>query len=236
MTASVPGAAEEPRERDRVFLLSPASLGGARGRRLLAGGGGGPCVERLHRGGAVPLCEIYLAISTLYFRGKLEYAQRYGRRAGREPGVLLITPDRGLLEASHPVVLDDVRRFAGTAIDREEPRYLEPLLASAERLRSSLVAAAGDLVLLGSIASPKYVEPLLGVFGERLLVPEAFIGRGDMSRGGLLLRAVAAGRELAYVPVASAARRGSRPPRLDAATRPGRSGSARARRPVDPVP
>ena len=75
-------------------------------------------------------------------------------------------------------------------------------------------------MLLGSIASPKYVDVLLDIFGERLLFPEAFVGRGDMSRGGLLLRCVASGEELTYVPVAGAVRKGARPPRLDPATRP----------------
>jgi hypothetical protein len=41
------------------------------------------------------------------------------------------------------------------------------------------------------------------------------VGGGDMSRGGLLLRCVRAGRELVYVPVAGALRRGGRPARLE---------------------
>ena len=209
--------------RHRLFLLSPASLAGVRGRRLLAGGAGGPCFERLHRGEAVPLAALYVAISTLYFRGKLEYARRFGRHPEGASAVLVITPDRGLMEADRPVSLADVRRFAATAIDPAEPRYLDALLDSAELLHRSLPAAC-DAVLLGSIASPKYVEPLLGVFGARLLVPEAFIGRGDMSRGGLLLRAVAAERELDYVSVQGAARSGPRPPRLE----PRRGGSGGA--------
>ncbi|HEU4438341.1 MAG TPA: hypothetical protein VFT36_03785, partial [Methylomirabilota bacterium] len=63
-------------------------------------------------------------------------------------------------------------------------------------------------------ASDKYVGVLLEVFGERLTFPAAFVGRGDMSRGGLLLRCVRAGRELQYVPVAGAVRHGPRPARL----------------------
>jgi hypothetical protein len=228
-------ATPAPEGRGRIFLLSPASLGGARGKRLLAGAAGGPCSERLQQGEAVPLAEIYVAISTLYFRGKLEYAQSFWHRAEGGPGVLVITPSRGLLEASRPVSLTDVRRFAATAIDPGEPRYLDALLESAEALRGSLSDAC-EVVLLGSIASTKYVEPLLGVFGARLLVPKAFIGRGDMSRGGLLLRAVAAGQELEYIPVVGAPRRGRRPPRLDAATPAGGRRASAARGSVDPVP
>src|SRR5262249_32645808 len=69
-------------------------------------------------------------------------------------------------------------------------------------------------VLLGSIASDKYVELLLEILGQRLLFPVDFVGRGDMSRGGLMLRAARSGTELPYGPVQGAVRRGPRPPRL----------------------
>jgi hypothetical protein len=68
--------------------------------------------------------------------------------------------------------------------------------------------------LLGSIATPKYLEPMVGVFGDRLLFPQEFIGRGDMSRGGLLLRQVRAGEELTYVPLGGLTHHGPRPPKL----------------------
>ena len=69
-------------------------------------------------------------------------------------------------------------------------------------------------MLLGSIASGKYVEVLQPIFGDKLVFPPAFVGRGDMSRGGLMLRCVTAGLELEYVPVAGAVRHGQRPPKL----------------------
>jgi len=69
-------------------------------------------------------------------------------------------------------------------------------------------------VLLGSIASPKYVDVLTDIFGARLQFPSAFVGRGDMSRGGLLLRHASDGAELEYEPVLGARRHGARPPRL----------------------
>jgi hypothetical protein len=72
----------------------------------------------------------------------------------------------------------------------------------------------GEVVLLGSVASAKYVDPLLSVFGQRLSFPPTFVGRGDMSRGGLLLRCVRSGEELEYAPVDGAVRHGPRPPRL----------------------
>jgi hypothetical protein len=70
-------------------------------------------------------------------------------------------------------------------------------------------------VLLGSVASGKYVDLLLPIFGDRLMFPIHFVGRGDMSRGGLLLRCVTAGLELEYVPLKGAIRHGQRPPRLE---------------------
>jgi len=58
------------------------------------------------------------------------------------------------------------------------------------------------------------VAPMTAILGERLLFPPAFIGRGDMSRGGLLLRCVESGTELPYAPVIGAPRHGKRPERL----------------------
>src|SRR6185295_17697354 len=71
-------------------------------------------------------------------------------------------------------------------------------------------------VLLGSVATDKYVQPLSRVFGDRLLFPRDFVGRGDMSRGAILLRAARAGRELSYVPIAETKRHGQRPEGVDA--------------------
>ena len=66
------------------------------------------------------------------------------------------------------------------------------------------------MVLLGSIATGKYVDVLLDVVGERLLFPAEFVGRGDMSRGALLLRAARTDAELIYATVAGTVRRGPR--------------------------
>jgi hypothetical protein len=106
-----------------------------------------------------------------------------------------------------------VRKFAGQDIDADNTEYRAPLVRSARQLAAEIGDC--DVVLLGSVASPKYVDVLMEVFGERLLFPLDFVGRGDMSRGGLLLRQAAMGIELPYGPVAGAVRRGHRPPRLD---------------------
>jgi hypothetical protein len=188
-----------------VFFISPASLSGVRGRRLLDGSASGDLAARLTRGESVPLGEVYASISSLYFRGKLAYARRF---AYRPPTlvVLVITPDRGLRAADDTIQLGDLRRMSLTAIDEREPTYRSALTDSARELASGLPGEA-PVVLLGSLATRKYLTPLLEVFGERLQVPRDFIGLGDMSRGGLLLASVAAGRELEYVSAAIAADR-----------------------------
>ena len=180
-----------------AFLLSPASLSGVRGRSLLDGGGSAAVAERMSRGECVPLGEVYASISSLYFRGKLAYARRFGRRP-HSLGVRVITPDRGLCAAEHPVGIGDLRRMATTAIDEREQTYRRALCDSARQLIAELPSDV-TVVLLGSVATRKYLDPLGEVLGDRLRVPREFIGLGDMSRGGLLLRAVSAGRELEYV-------------------------------------
>ena len=98
-------------------------------------------------------------------------------------------------------------------IDPSDSRYRDPLCRDARALVRALPANS-QVVLLGSIASCKYVEPLREIFGASFLFPQDFVGRGDMSRGGLMLRCAQAGVELNYVPVDSTIRRGCRPPKL----------------------
>ena len=200
--------------RSRVFVLSPASLSGARGRRILRGEAVTPALRPLEKGGVVPLAEVYAAISTLYFRGKLSYARRFARWTGSSgSAVLAITPTRGVMAVDAPVSLAELCADAGVDIDSSDASYARALDATCRSLHDAL-PPDGEVVLLGSIATTKYLEPLAAVFGPRLLVPRAFIGRGDMSRGGLLLRAVESGEELEYDIALTAPRRGARPPRL----------------------
>lgn len=195
-----------------VFLLSPASCAGRRTEILLGERAGFPLAVRL-REDAAPLGEVFSFLSGLYFRGKLAYARAF---AAPPPGVdpaLVITTHRGLLPPDTPVTAADVRAFGAVPIDAANAEYRAPLFAAAGVLRERLRQDT-RVVLLGSIATAKYTEVLLDVFGDRLLFPEPFVGRGDMSRGGLMLRAVDAGEELSYIAVRGAARRGSRPPKL----------------------
>jgi hypothetical protein len=97
-------------------------------------------------------------------------------------------------------------------LDPDEERYRQPLLRDLEALAPAWGPA--EVVLLGSIASSKYTDLLAGVLGAHLFFPADFVGRGDMSRGGLMLRCVEERRELPYVPFLGAQRRGTRPARL----------------------
>jgi len=198
----------------RVFLLSPANCAGLRARMVLGERAGFDLARRLRAKPGAPLGEVFAFVSGLYFRGKVTYALAFASPpAGVGSGALVITPGAGLWPAERPVSLADLQAFAGVEISEANPAYRRPLVAGARRLARRLPDDS-DVVLLGSIASDKYVGILAGIFGPRLLFPVDFVGRGDMSRGGLLLRAVREGRELAYAPVLGAVRRGARPPKL----------------------
>jgi hypothetical protein len=198
----------------RVFLLSPASCAGQRARMLLGERAAFDLALRL-RAGSAPLGEVFSFLSGLYFRGKLTYAQTFAAPPAGCPGVLVITTDRGLVAPETEVTLRDLRAFARVEIDAGNRRFARPLRDAARELRVRLPNAS-EIVLLGSIATPKYVDVLQGAFGRSLLFPEDFVGRGDMSRGGLLLRMARSGAELAYRPVDGAVRRGPRPAKLPA--------------------
>jgi hypothetical protein len=152
---------------------------------------------------------VFSFLSGLYFRGKETYARAFAPAGA----IFVITPDRGLLPIDEPITAEVLRAFATVDVHHEESRFTEPLARDARDVARAL-GEAHDVVLLGSIASEKYVAVLGAIFGSRLLFPSDFVGRGDMSRGGLLLRAARAGTELAYEPVVGAERRGKRPARL----------------------
>ena len=196
----------------RVFLLSPANCGGQRAALLFNERATFFLARQLRTAGA-PLADVFSFLSGLYFRGKITYARAFTDHSQSPPGIHLITTGRGLVAPDNIVTLDDLKQLATVPIDLRDPRYRDPLTRDAKQLASQL-PTGGQAILLGSIASDKYVEVLREAFGDRLVFPEAFIGRGDMSRGGLLLRAVDAGEELTYIPLTGALRRGSRPAKL----------------------
>jgi hypothetical protein len=196
----------------RIFLLSPASCSGRRARLVFNPQARFEVATRLRSPGGAPLGEVFSFLSGLYFRGKLAYARQFARPPEGMPGVLIITASAGLLAAGEPVTLRHLERFARVSIDAAENRYRRPLARASRGLAER--ADGCEIVLLGSIASGKYVDILGKVFGERLLFPAEFVGRGDMSRGGLLLRRAREGRELVYLPVLGAVRHGPRPAKL----------------------
>ena len=196
----------------RTFLLSPAYAGGRRAQMILNEHAQFDLARHLRAGRTVSLGEVFTFLSGLYFRGKLAYANAFAQPDLSR--VLVITPTRGLVVAETPITLSDLREFAEVDIEADDPRYRKPLERDLRRLVRQLTPEC-DVVLLGSIATGKYVDVLLRVLGERLRFPGDFVGRGDMSRGGLLLRCAVDRTELPYIPVQGALRKGKRPPKLE---------------------
>ncbi len=208
----------------RIFLLSPANCGGKRAALLLRERAAFDLAVRL-RQGAVPLGEVFAFVSGLYFRGKLAYASTFARPPQGLPAAFVITSDRGLLPPAAPITRADLAACAGVPVDLAEPRYREPLARDVAALADAL-PPDGDVVLLGSVATGKYFDLLLARLAERLRFPSDFVGRGDMSRGALLLDAARRGAELPYVLAAGAFRTGPRAPGVDTPT----ASASRARR------
>jgi hypothetical protein len=168
---------------------------------------------RLRTVGA-PLGEVFSFLSGLYFRGKLAYSKHFGRTSREAERAYVITSDEGLVAPHEMISLQRLKEFSQVSIDPHEPRYREPLLRSATAL-NRVLPPDSQIVLLGSLATDKYTAVFSGCFGNRLAVPREFVGRGDMSRGGLMLRAVESNMELEYVSLEElTSRRGTRPPKL----------------------
>ena len=196
----------------RVFLLSPADCSGTRARQLQEQGADHDLARRLRGRDGAALGEVFSFVSSLYFRGKLAYARAFARPPGGHGGIHVITPCDGLLPPEKGIRSRDLQRYGRVDVDPDEARYTSPLLRDLRSLAPAWTEA--EVVLLGSVASRKYADLLAPVLGPRLVFPSDFVGRGDMSRGGLMLRCVQEGRELPYVPLLGAERRGPRPARL----------------------
>jgi hypothetical protein len=198
----------------RVFLLSPARCDGKRAQVLIREEAQFALAKQLRTEPGAPLGEVFSFLSGLYFRGKLAYARRFGAAPAGLSSSWVITTNRGLVAPETTVTVDDLRRFGRTDIHESDAAYRDPLLRDARTVAASLASDA-EVVLLGSVATGKYVDVLLEAFGPRLRFPAEFAGRGDMSRGGLMLRRVQSGEQLTYVRLdGGAARRGTRPPKL----------------------
>lgn len=181
-----------------VFLLSPASLTGLRAKQLMSPRANFEAAQLYRSPEGVPIALAFTFMSALYFRGKISYAMAFA-----EPeDIYVIAPGFGLVPPDWKITADTMKILQRTEVDARKRNYRKPL----ERDSHELAAKLGDdhhIILLGSIGSGKYVDVLLPIFGERLKFPGAFAGLGDMSRGGLMLRAARAGRELEYVTLAA---------------------------------
>ncbi len=193
----VPGASSQ-----RVFLISPANAAGTRAKRLLDGTSPSDLARRLNATGA-PLDEVFTYMSSLYFGGKLMYARKFSNPPPGLPGILIITPSRGLLRPEVVVTRAEMAEISYIRALHTNPGFRDPLDRDA-RLLSEKLEPGAEVVLLGSIATLKYVEPLVAILGVRLVFPRDFVGRGNMSRGGLLLQCCREDRELKYSPVMNA--------------------------------
>src|SRR5688572_20807195 len=146
----------------RAFLLSPARCDGKRAQVLIRDAADFPLARRIRTEGA-PLGEVFSFLSGLYFRGKLAYSDRFA-----SAGAWVITTNRGLVPPTTTVTVADLRQFGCTDIHEADDAYRGPLLRDARSLAAKL-GRRGEVVLLGSVATGKYADVLLEVFGERLL-------------------------------------------------------------------
>ena len=191
---------------NRVFVLSPARSSGRRAQLLTRPEASFELARQVRIGDA-KLGDVFTFCSGLYFRGKLAYGQHFAQPPDAVAWVQIITPTRGLVSPETRLGIEELREFVSVAVAADESRFTRPLQRSAE----VLAATSCEVILLGSIATGKYVDCLLPILTQRLLFPSEFVGRGDMSRGALLLRCVAQNTELNYVPLMGAVRRGQRP-------------------------
>jgi hypothetical protein len=196
--------------RRQIFLLSPASCGGKRAALLFNDRAEFDIAKRVRSEEGAPLGEVFSFLSGLYFRGKITYARMFENPPPRRAsGVHIITPTDGLCSPYAIVTLKDLERFATVPIEAEESRYRWPLERDAKKLAEK-IGPKCDVVLLGSVATGKYVDVLQPIFGDRLLFPQEFVGHGDMARGGMLLERAASGVEFTYTPVSNPSRLGIR--------------------------
>lgn len=189
----------DPPMPPRLFLLSPASLNGIRARQLTSPRASFDAALRYRSPEGVPVCDAFAFMSALYFRGKIAYARAFAvpSPAVGGDGIYVITPGFGLVSQDWALTEERLKKMRRTAIDVTSRNYVRPLREHARALAAVLEPEA-EIVLLGSVATGKYVDVLLPVFGGRLRFPSSFAGLGDMARGGLMLRAARAGRELDY--------------------------------------
>jgi hypothetical protein len=195
----------------RVFLLSPASLDGIRAAQLTSPRARFGAALRYRSPEGVPVGEAFAFMSSLYFRGKIAYARHFAAPPPElalntpDDGILVIVPGFGLVPPSWRITPERMKKLRRTPVDLKNRAYCRAMREHALQLQE--LAPSSRVILLGSVATGKYVDLLLPVFGDRLLFPREFAGAGDMKRGGMLLRAVREDRELEYVTLDAPRRR-----------------------------
>lgn len=185
----------------KIFLLSPASLNGERAKLLLSPTARSETARQIRSPEGASLEDVFTFVSSLYFRGKMAYVRRFAAPPPgfpREGSALVIAAGFGLVPPDWRIDRERAEVLRNTPIDLKCPDYVEPMRRHLQTLHANLPAST-PVVLLGSVATGKYVDLLEPVFGQRLLFPRLFAGAGDMRRGSLMLRAAREGEELEYV-------------------------------------
>jgi hypothetical protein len=172
-----------------------------------------PLARALHSPQGAAVGDVFSFVSSLYFRGKVVYAAAFAKPPDDLQTALVISPGEGLQAVAEAVTIQRLQAWKDVDINARNETFTRPLVEHAAALERAY-GATTRFVLLGSVASDKYVRPLTEVFGDHLLFPSDFIGRGDMSRGALMLRAARDKRELTYRVVEGAVRRGPRVPSI----------------------
>ena len=178
----------------KIFLISPANLSGLRAQQLASPRAQFDAAVRFRSPEGVAIADAFAFMSALYFRGKIAYARHF---ADPPEGVFVITSGFGLVPPDWPLNEERMKRMQKIDIDASARSYAKPLRDHANQL-ASMLAADAQVILLGSVANGKYVDVLKPILGPWLRFPRVFAGLGDMARGGLMLRAVRADKELEY--------------------------------------
>ena len=178
---------------ETVFLLSPANTSGLRAKQLTSPNANFDAAKLYRSQEGVPIAVAFAFMSALYFRGKIAYALHFADIEN----IRVIAPGYGQVPPDWRITSERMKTLAKTPVDVRKRNYRKPLERDALELAARIDDDA-QVVLLGSVASGKYVDILWPIFGSRLRFPAAFAGLGDMARGGLMLRAVRADRELGY--------------------------------------
>ena len=184
----------------RIFLLSPASLKGIRAKLVISPRAQFEVALRYRSNDGVPIADAFAFMSALYFRGKIAYARHFASLPPESEGggIHVITPGFGLVDPDWRIDQERMKVMRKVPVDAKKRAYRKPLEHDAKSLADALPPHA-EVILLGSVATGKYVDVLWPIFGDRLRFPGIFAGLGDMSRGGLMLKAVRENRELEYV-------------------------------------